>query len=75
MNTATLIDSAPAEIVLGLVILVALAGVILFALSTEAGIGRRSAGSTRRLRNRRRAVCIPGAGQTLAQGNRHDYAV
>jgi hypothetical protein len=75
MNTPTLIASAPTEIVAGLVILLSLASLILFVLSTEDGIRRFAADTARRLCGRRRWLCIPGAGQTLAQGGRHDYAV
>jgi len=75
MNTPTLIASAPAEIVAGLVILLSLAGLVLFALSTEDGVRRFAVDSARRLRGRRRWLCIPGAGQTLARGDCHDYAV
>ena len=73
MNTLSLIASAPTDIVAGLIILTALAGLILFALSTEAGLGRHAARSARRLRNR--WLFIPGANHMLAQGSRHDYVV
>jgi len=75
MNIPTLIASAPTENLLGLVILLAVAGLILFVLSTEDRHRQPVADFTRRLRGRRRWLFIPGAVQSLAQGDRHDYAV
>lgn len=75
MNTQTLIASAPAEIVVGLAILLAAAGLILLLLVLEEEIRRLPVMIARRLRRRRRWLFIPGAGRTIAQGECHDYVV
>lgn len=75
MKTPTLIASAPADILLGLAILLAAAGLILFVLAFEDEIRRLPAKIAGRLRGRRRWLFIPGAGETLAEGESHDYVV
>ena len=75
MTTSTdtlLILAAPPEILLGLAILLTVAGLVLLLLVLEEDIRKLPTTITRRLRDRRRWLFIPGAGQTLAQGECHD---